>query len=113
MASLSTSARTSGRSAQDHARIAAHSSLGTHATLSAPLKAVEPHTFHPHAAQEYPQPPMSGGAIEEKYGITIHDPWRELETLESPITQEYIRAQNNVSGWGDTATAHHGPPGRL
>ena len=97
MTSLSTSSSTSGRSAQDHARIAAHSGLSSHSTLSTPLKSVEPYVAQPHTARGYPAPPLTGGAVEDKFGITIHDPWRELETLESPITQEYIRAQNNAS----------------
>lgn len=99
MAALSTSARTSSRSAQDHARIAAHSSLGPHSTTTSPLKLVSQHTARSQVPCEYPAPPVSGGAVEEKYGITIHDPWRELETLESPITQQYIQQQNNVRGF--------------
>ena len=77
--------------APDHKMAAGHSKDGI-----SPLKANGTVTVGGKPRQ-YPTPPQTGGVKETIHGIEINDPWRAFEELESDTTQNFIRAQNEVS----------------
>ncbi|WWC86998.1 uncharacterized protein L201_001880 [Kwoniella dendrophila CBS 6074] len=47
--------------------------------------------------EKYPEPPKDGGVTEEIFGITVKDPWRSLEEIDSESAQKFIQEQNKLS----------------
>jgi prolyl oligopeptidase len=45
---------------------------------------------------QYPIPPK-GGQVDDYHGVKIADPYRELENADSPATQKWIEAENELT----------------
>lgn len=45
----------------------------------------------------YPKPPSHGGGTDTINGISIEDPWRSLEVMESEESKKFIKEQNECS----------------